>query len=1014
MKNRLQPADQAKRDRFVTELERNFSVIAPAGVGKTKAIVDRVVAIATGDALRAREWLPRLVVVTYTKKAADEMHQRARNAIIERKVDLTILSQFNRAFFGTIHSFCVRLLRSHGHLLGLPGKVEALENDDDLWAAFLRQMGAIAPGFPTAGKAACLRFQSLEDVLSLAREVRRDHMSATLPPLGPCPVPRTDTVLNYQAKGSSKATIERAKESVRSWLAGCATDAPYVPLPENSSKSDDFVELWSSAFGPLHDWIKRASWQMAVEVAADYRNFRQTQGQLTYDDQIDLAYDLVRDPRAGRQLREEEYRVILDEAQDTDPAQFAILLELARPVEAQGLWLETGGVPPAPGRFCMVGDPQQSIYGSRADLAHYAAVRERLLRDGSAEETSFDVTFRCDEAIIDAVNRLAAPMLHGEDGQAAFYPLQARPDAGPGQVVRLELPDLPDTGDEKPGVDQIALHEARVLATWIQAEGLAKFGAHTWSDVALLCPRRRWIDPIEQALREVGLIPQIHSDRSIRGDSPAYAWFTALCTVMADPRNGFELAGVLRELFGISDDAMARFTCGDGSKLQIVQLTELGGEVGTALQALARLRARLVQLPLRDAMHEMERETLLRRRLRAIGEDSAAVDAEIDGLLALASVAEANGSTMAAFAEMLRDNFDAELPGRPVQMDAIQLITCHKAKGLQWEAVILPMMFRGISTVPDYPKILQGGPGRPPRVLFSKADIGDLGEVLDRKSRQELQRLLYVAMTRPKKTLVLVDDRNLFPRKKPNNSFADLAELMQLDGSVVYNKFWEDLPQALHAPVRGEKKAQEYRTVEFPLLSSEVFMAAGRASASGPTRVLPYALAEKVHADQDAVRDDEQPTAGAEAARHYGIWWHGFMESIDWRRVDARVVAASLGACPQPERGAREWSMLQKSGVIDLLSAPGQVVHKEMPFLHPRDVAHWTEGIMDLAIFRPMPAKWLVLDWKTNLIAAERVQDLRALYAPQLGAYAAALHAITGVAVETMIYSTACGTLLEC
>ncbi len=65
------PADQAERTRFTSELDRNFSVLAPAGVGKTKSLVDRVVAIATSP--QASEWLPRLVVVTYTKKAADEM-----------------------------------------------------------------------------------------------------------------------------------------------------------------------------------------------------------------------------------------------------------------------------------------------------------------------------------------------------------------------------------------------------------------------------------------------------------------------------------------------------------------------------------------------------------------------------------------------------------------------------------------------------------------------------------------------------------------------------------------------------------------------------------------------------------------------------------------------------------------------------------------------------------------------------------------------------------------------------
>ena len=70
------PPDQTEREAFANELETNFSVIAAAGSGKTRAITDRIVRIAGSK--RATELLPKLVVVTYTNRAADEMQQRAR------------------------------------------------------------------------------------------------------------------------------------------------------------------------------------------------------------------------------------------------------------------------------------------------------------------------------------------------------------------------------------------------------------------------------------------------------------------------------------------------------------------------------------------------------------------------------------------------------------------------------------------------------------------------------------------------------------------------------------------------------------------------------------------------------------------------------------------------------------------------------------------------------------------------------------------------------------------------
>src|SRR5436305_1311532 len=137
------PHDQSQRDPFVRDLERNFSVVASAGSGKTRAITDRIVALAQHE--HAVDWLPSLVVVTYTNRAAAEMQQRARQSILESGVKLAVLNAFNRAFFGTIHSLCLKLLRQHGHYIGLPAQLEHLDenNDDALWTEFVQSSIAI-------------------------------------------------------------------------------------------------------------------------------------------------------------------------------------------------------------------------------------------------------------------------------------------------------------------------------------------------------------------------------------------------------------------------------------------------------------------------------------------------------------------------------------------------------------------------------------------------------------------------------------------------------------------------------------------------------------------------------------------------------------------------------------------------------------------------------------------------------------------------------------------------------
>src|SRR5438067_9079907 len=108
MGNMVTPRDESARARFASELDLNFSVVASAGSGKTTAITQRILSIARSA--KAAEILPRLVVVTFTNRAADEMQQRTRQALLQENLRPGVQTAFNRAFFGTIHSFCMKLL----------------------------------------------------------------------------------------------------------------------------------------------------------------------------------------------------------------------------------------------------------------------------------------------------------------------------------------------------------------------------------------------------------------------------------------------------------------------------------------------------------------------------------------------------------------------------------------------------------------------------------------------------------------------------------------------------------------------------------------------------------------------------------------------------------------------------------------------------------------------------------------------------------------------------------------
>ena len=787
------PGDQSQRDRFIHELDRNFSVVASAGSGKTRAITDRIVAIARHE--RACDWMPTLIVVTYTNRAAAEMQQRARQSILEAGVSLDVLAAFDRAFFGTIHSLCMKLLRQHGHYLGVPAQFEHVDESDDaaLWTEFVQRSTEIGATLDAAQRQALLRLTPARHLLELGR---RGAVAGALPPPGPFPRFNFGAIHAFAPNKGSLAAATRCRDALRRWEKAWAGDGFLGPPPK--CESTPLRGLWEAALAPILAWRKRAALRVAAEISQAYRDFRLSRGAMTFSDQVALAAALLKQPDAARRIRAKDYRVILDEAQDTDPTQFDVLLEIARPPDATGAWPSENSAPPRAGHFCMVGDFQQSIYGARADLAHYRRVHDALILSGTGETLTFSVTFRLDEAAVAFVNSVFPAILHGENRQVAFVDLQARPIVFPGQIVRYDPAPQPEDIVEKNNWQKMYWEAAKV-AQWLREAGLEKLRASSWREVAVLCPRTRWLAPIRAALRAAGLKAQVQSERAIKGDSPAYAWFSALLTILAEPRNAFEIVGVLREVFGISDHDLAVFSERRGERFQISEPNVWGGPVGETLNLLAALRERMHALPLFSAIEEMVRIVHFRERLLSLpSPDFEGLELELQELLTQAASAEAAKATLESFAADLQKGFHVSRDVRSAAPDAIQIISGHKAKGSEWEAVIVPFFARGVTVGKSaYPRLLRDPRTTETTVALDGNDLDvELKATLDLQDQQELERLLYVSLTRAKHTLVLVDDRSLFAGQKGLQARAQ-ARLLLFGESERNTAAFERLPTVL-------------------------------------------------------------------------------------------------------------------------------------------------------------------------------------------------------------------------
>ena len=1013
----VKPRDESARARFASELDRNFSVVASAGSGKTTAITKRVLSIARSP--NAVKILPCLVVVTFTNRAADEMQQRTRQALLQENLRPDVQTAFNRAFFGTIHSFCMKLLTDFGHFLGLPAPLELVEDDDDLWQEFAQNQTRIGRSLGEKDRGTLLRFVQAGNLMELARRAR----SAVLQLPGPSPCPPLDFAEVYQSVDQAgRDNIAKSQAELREWERRFAGDWEYLRWPVCfTAPNARFTQLWQEKFAPLRKWICEAATCVAAEVQRDYLDFRLDHGLVTYGDQIALAEELLQHPVAAQRIREENFRVILDEAQDTEPLQFSVLLEATRPPEAEGLWLQDRRLGPRPGHFCMVGDFQQSIYWRRADLNYYRTVHQALIADKHGESLEFAVTFRLDQKQLDFVNETFREILNNKGGQVPFVELQPRPEILPGKVIRVPLVAKQLLPEGKKLKDyQKARFEAEYLARWIKDAGLEKLSADSWREVAILCPRKAWLQTMAAALRRVGLPVAIQSERDVKGDSPAYAWLTALLTIMTDPLNAYEIVGVLREIFGASDHDLAVFSEGQKTRFRIDEILSATGKISSVLHTLAEIRQRAEGLALFDAVTLIIEQTQLRERLLLLpATEFGDLARELDALLAQAAEAEANGMILAGFAEQLRNDFASPRAVRfSADDNAIQLITSHKAKGSEWQAVIVPFLARELRVPsPRYPHFVKSPVDGELIIAFGKEDKSkDLKEAIECAQQQELERLLYVATTRARHALVVVLDQEIF-----SNSEGKLPRTAQLrrllrdkdsysgefdQHSSTIDEIFEPSPTVRQAP---EKNGAEIE----PLTSRELKGAAKRAS-EFVRKITPSAL------DSDVPAEVRTRSRLDNLATLYGRWWHKFFERLDWKGgIDSaqKLFEEKLPISPDPQAAAEDWNATRRNlfsdaSIARFLASDETLFHAEFPFSWRRNDRSVLEGLIDSIMINRKAGRCLLLDWKTNEVSSSDAEIFRARYRPQLAAYWKAVGEITHLEVEAGLFSTALGRLL--
>ncbi|HPW17615.1 MAG TPA: UvrD-helicase domain-containing protein [Candidatus Aminicenantes bacterium] len=746
------PPDQPARDRIKEDLATTFLVEAGAGSGKTRSLVERMIALLASG----RAEIDSLAAVTFTRKAAAELRERFQVALEKARLDErdpgvrarldAALTGLERSFIGTIHSFCARLLRERPVEAGLDPDFRELEEHEDrvlleacwdeyqararleneaalrgldeagLEPAELESAFMALSGFPevepVAGRAdppdLTEARRALERLLLTARalvpedrpEKGRDGLQRVLircfrrqRNIGFADPRRLmETLELFDKKLGVTKNRWAAKEDAEKMLAAAESFQAGQALPA--------VRAWREyRHGKALAYLRPA-----LAFAAERRR---AEARLNFQDQLLLAAKLLREnPEVRGYFRKRFHPILVDEFQDTDPIQAEILFLLAgRRDDGERDWT---AFRPEPGSLFLVGDPKQSIYRfRRADIDIYNKVKELIVASGG-EVLELGANFRSLGVIADWVNPLFDPGRGGlfpaaaDAYQAGFMRLDSvlGPGAAPVRGVRrATAPAVP-----RHAKDGIVESDSRRVADFIAwaletklalDDGPGRTRPAEPGDFLVLFRYKDRMSDYARRLEE-RKIPYEISGSDAFSASPEIGEVLNLMRALDDPDDPVAAVAVLRGLFfGLSDQELVEHRAAGGSFRYADPASRKEGleRVRKAFGVLAGWRELVGTLPPSAALEAVLQRSGLLNHL-ATAEMGSSRTGNVLKLVEVLRGRESEDMTSFAAAVAFMGEWVGAQPVEemsltPGRRNAVRLMNLHKAKGLEAPVVWL-------------------------------------------------------------------------------------------------------------------------------------------------------------------------------------------------------------------------------------------------------------------------------------------------------------------------------------
>lgn len=1030
----------------------NLSLVpAGAGAGKTYHIQKEL-----GAWVESGEVAPgRILAVTFTEAAASELRERVRAELMTRGRIQDAL-EIDRAYMGTIHALGQRILTEHAFAAGRSPTSRLLsEPERDLLIRMeMDRCDALTPlmedlskfGYawnPQSGASAEDMFRT--DVLTTvdlirglgARGTSPDILSAALDALsagyGPCETDgasltdalhRSVTALldafpdNIAAGFSSNKSAVKDFSSNHRDLRRAARDGALdsdwalwqklrrLRLSKRGAATPDGYDALAEAVvaaadalprhpGPLADARSKLTALVsgAQEVLESYQIAKRNSGLIDYSDMIVEAEELLRTrPEILDAVLGEIDCVVIDEFQDTNPVQFAMLWRLAHHAK----------------RALIVGDTKQSIMGFQGADARLSAALQARHPD---KVTPLFRNWRSDPRIMAVVNSLG-PVLFPE----GYDPLTPQRDET--GVTAIEVMKLPG-GRTDTTPDCIANRIFDILAdgTKIYDKTLDALRPAKPTDIAVLCYTHGKSSAVSAALEARGLPVRIQQDGWLT--APAMRAARAAMAYAADPQDRQAALTWLTlgpQRMGLED---ALRNAADGVIDTHNALEPLRAlNAGLELQSVADTVAAVIRV---TALHEWAAGLAVPTQALA---DLARLEAEAQEFdqmaLDLRVAAGFHGCGVQVFLGWIVAQTEKSWNRHPDpdgwSGSGIEICTWHAAKGREWPITVVAGLDQKIAEHPgtlgaefvefnDLDKVLDHAGLRYLPDFVAPETQAVFAEAQRPEDEREAARKLYVALTRARDLLILALPKEKTTPREGAERMVDLlrdrARLEAEDGtlSLCGTDFaahvYVGVPDVLETPQASANPSHaRFGRPQEAVYSPRTAWRRSPSSLHGGTPQLPVDL--QTVTLSAGIKDSRKSNAAER-----GTAWHLALR-VMMQRPD---LATSLPAASGLNDSTLQDIAAQARALVDWLTSQGyDQMHFELPLQAVAADGSQTNAIVDC--LAEGPHGLLIIDHKSGPCPDPKARF--ASYQPQLLAYAELVRArwrdkqLQGIAVNWM------------